>query len=614
MLLVLGSAATAQDIKVSVLATSQTVAVGGQFQIQVEVSGGVRNLPDPELPRIDGLDFYPGGTSSSFQFGTGGVQSSKTFTYNVYGKKAGQYKIDGIKVTVGGKTFTGNPLNISVTGAGTSSGTEQQAAPPPQDTSSQALLLRAHPENATAYPNQEIVLTYTLYKHPSVRMGRNINFENLESTLFQGFWQEEVEMRPRSIGNRVIDGQEYEVIELKTIILFPIKPGQFQIDPVGLVCQVSVPQQRRRNTRRSPFDSFFDDSFFNDFLGGNMRGVRIYSNPVTINVEPLPSQGRLASFSGAVGQFGLQASLDKSEVEQGNPITLKVKLSGRGNLRTLPDPELPPLEGLEQFEGTRKEDIQKSKSGMNGKVEYEFVMIPKTEKVNQIGPVRFSYFDPEQKQYKQIQTRPLPLIVHPREQEQQEGLVISGRRRRAVQLRAEDFRHIATDVGNLANQSGYYYTSLTFGAVTVGPWIVVLGTCLWKRRKNRLEAHPVLTRKKRAYSKAFKALRAFERQESAWEKATYYAGLQEVLIVFLEDKFSSELRGMTSDQIQDALVGFGVNEKTSERISSLVRQLEDVRYSPGNEKQVIRKQVLQETQATLKALDSFDSVPGKGNQ
>ncbi|HNT37321.1 MAG TPA: BatD family protein, partial [bacterium] len=236
--------AFSDDYQVSLLLSRNSVNVGEQFYLQVEVKGTSRDIPSPSLPDVDGLDFFSGGTTSSFQIINGNVQSSKTFAYSVFARKEGTYTLDSVQVEIGGKVYKAQPATITVSAPAGQPGQgapqpgqphASQGQPSPQETPqsppTESIMLKAIPENTTVYANQGIVLQYILYKHPQIQLGGNIQFENLQSTLFQGFWQEEIPMQPRSVGTQNIGNAPYDVIELKKYVLFPLKPEAVQIEP-----------------------------------------------------------------------------------------------------------------------------------------------------------------------------------------------------------------------------------------------------------------------------------------------------------------------------------------------------------------------------------------------
>lgn len=573
ILVAAGTASAQNDVQIRATASVSQAQVGDQFNLQIQVQGS-QDAARPAIPAVDGLEIYYGGASSSFQLINGRMSSSKTFNYTVLAKKAGLHSIDGVTVQAGNQTYSIDPVQVNVVDA---PGQSSQSQEPPagdkvQENESEALFLRAVPETTTVYENQQIVLQYILYRDPRVRLSNRINFENMESTLFQGFLQEEVPRQPGSIGTRNIDGRQYEAIVLKTIVLFPLKPGTITIDPVRLVCQVAVPQSQ---SRRQGFDSFFDD-----FFGSSWNNVRVLSNPVTVNVLPLPEQGRPENFSGAVGQFQLIAHVDKNEVQEDNPLTLNVQLRGRGNLRMMDDPKLPSLEGFEQFEGTRQEDISPGDQGLSGDINYEYVLIPRDPNIDSIGPLEFSYFDPEQRTYKQMRTNPIPLVVHPGEEDRDQSTVFRAGDRQDLALASEDFRHIVTDLeGPLVQGTRRLYRSGGFLAAILVPWFIVLGTVVVQKRQEKLASDPVGTRRKRAYSTAIRELSRLENEKTDDEEKI--AHMEEIVHRYLSQKFNFQSRGLTHDQLETQLREKGTGESEAAEVCGFLRELEDIRYAPG---------------------------------
>ena len=148
---------------------------------------------------------------------------------------------------------------------------------------------------------------------------------------YSGFWTKDISENDGSLqqSSTIIDGQQYNVATIKEIVLFPQKSGNLIIDPLDLTCVAQIRQQRNRSHGYDPFDDFFGD-----VMGSSYTNVRkdIKSQPITIEVEPLPSANKPSSFKGAVGQFTFTSKIDKNELKANEAFTLTLTVSGKGNI------------------------------------------------------------------------------------------------------------------------------------------------------------------------------------------------------------------------------------------------------------------------------------------
>ncbi len=131
-----------------------------------------------------------------------------------------------------------------------------------------------------------------------------------------------------------------------------------------------------------------------------MEPVSVTSDQPTIEVKPLPPAP--AGFTGAVGQFKLTSKVIPERAMVGEPVTWTLELSGTGNWPDIqglpardvskdfqvvqPKAKRTPVEG-KLFEVTLAEDV---------------VLVPTRAGTYSLGPITFSYFDPQSGSYKTI--------------------------------------------------------------------------------------------------------------------------------------------------------------------------------------------------------------------
>jgi hypothetical protein len=178
--------------------------------------------------------------------------------------------------------------------------------------------------------------------------------------------------------------------------------------------RVQRPRTRSHNPFGDPFfDEFFNNTFFDSFFGSaTQKEIALSSQPSAVKILSLPADGRPASFTGAVGKFEVSAEAAPLQSAVGDPITLKVKLSGSGNFERANSPTLERNNEWKTYKPTAKFEPEDS-VGFSGAKAFEQALVPLTSGKLVIPALAFSYFDPESKQYVTRLTQPLSVDVAP---------------------------------------------------------------------------------------------------------------------------------------------------------------------------------------------------------
>lgn len=148
--------------------------------------------------------------------------------------------------------------------------------------------------------------------------------------------------------------------------------------------------------------------FERSLLGGRRPKNRLEGSAedaaVTLEILPLPLSNRPEDFGGAVGHFELEVQANRTQVAVGESVVVELRITGDGDLAgfTAPDyGQLPEFDLLGQLEKDEPEARV---------LVYEFA--PRNASVDEIPPLRFVYFDPENSgRYRVLTTAPLALEV-----------------------------------------------------------------------------------------------------------------------------------------------------------------------------------------------------------
>src|SRR5262249_30165280 len=298
------------------------VTLDEQIQLTVTVEQ-VRSVDEPKRPQLDDFDVYMQGRSQNMQIVNGQVSASTSFSYILVPKHEGRFTIGAFSVRVSGKDLKTVPITVTVGGGPGVRGTPIAPGSAPEERSDRDVFVVSRVDKQNAYVNEEVLHTFLLY--------RAVEITNMSYTppTFRGFWVEKLKDNEKQY-YRVINGRRYVVHELTTA-LFPTTSGKLTIDPGSLQLVMLT----------SPFGfSLFD------------RGVErvLHTKSVDINVSPLPIAGKPPIFKGAVGEaLTLTGKIDRTEVAEGDPVTLTLRVEGTGNVKTFSKPKLPDMPQFQTY-------------------------------------------------------------------------------------------------------------------------------------------------------------------------------------------------------------------------------------------------------------------------
>jgi hypothetical protein len=406
-----GAALRAADASVQATLSDNTAEVGQAVELQINVSGA-RNAAPPSSISIDGLSI--GGMSqssnSSFNFINGSLTSSSstTFTFPIIPQRAGTFTIPALTLEADGKKFTTRPLTLTVTGSGggsagsSSSGT---AAEPKSDSGNRIAFAELIVPKQNAYVGEAIPAEIRVYFDAQIRVQANqspeIKGEGLTIQKFAQPHEEQIEK----------NGRMYNFVTYKTAIT-PVKSGRLVLGPAELQFVAVVPVKRKIQRPRfgNGFDDMFNDPFFNNAFGGyEQRQLVVKSDGIDLEVKPLPDASKPKNFDGAVGKFELKTGPVPGKIKAGDPVTLSLKIAGRGNFERVNAPRMVDEPGWRGYPASGKftpdDDV-----GISGEKVFEMAVIP-DEKKTKLPAIEFSYFDPFTEKYVTLSAERLPIMV-----------------------------------------------------------------------------------------------------------------------------------------------------------------------------------------------------------
>ena len=526
------------------------------------------NMPHLPAPRISLSEFHVEGPSISTRVEM--VNTETTFArdliYTLYARRKGRIEIGPAKLDFRGRQYVTRKLAIEVV-AGSLQPVPPGATPstsPSQGNLGDNLFVRTTIDRRQVFVGQQTTLEFDLCYRFQLQ---NVGFKEIPT--YSGFWVKEMfsakELQPR---REHIKNQPFNVAPLKKVALFPTATGTHSIEPLALSCE--IPQRRRRR------GFFFDD--FDDFFGGSSQAVVLRGEEVEIKVVPLPSRGMPADFKGAVGQFGIAADASPSKVRAGDPVTLTVQVSGRGNIDAINLDDLSAAEGFKVYEPKMKTITDVDNGVYGGVRSFEYILIPEKAGNLKIPPVQLAYFDPDASVYRQASSRAMDIEVTP-------GALAEtasnyGLSRKAIQLVGSDIRHIKPDLQELAT-TPVYYKSWLFWLLQSGMPATFVLLFLYQRHRRRLSGDRAYVRRRTARSTAEQRLKSVADMRAAGKPAEIHAEIHRAITHLVADLLDLTAVGLTQDDLVAALERAKISKTTITRVRDLVARCDYARFAPA---------------------------------
>ena len=542
----------------------RSIHVGESAFLSVRVqSDAGEELKDPEITAPVGLEiiFRDYSSSSSITFSNGRMTSinSLEYHYNVVGLKEGGYTLNNIKVPVGNASISVSPVSLKVL-----AGAPQPTPPPGTQQRAKAnaygIVFLSEQNKNEVYVGEEAQLTYIAFFPITVT---KIQLDDRRGQ-FQNFWTETFDMMDtRYHEQKTFNGRPYLQVPIRRYFLFPLTASEATIEPLHMVCEV-IPDPSRN---------------FRFFFGGDSKPADVTSDSVTLQVKPLPAEKQPDIFKGAVGQFEMSAKVESLEVREGDPVTLKVILKGRGNVRNAPPPVLPDLSKFDTFDPTKNENIQVNLDGVSGEITYTHILMPHDVNANKIGPVRYAFFDPAKKEYVTLQTPEIALKILPSAQGNRRGTAFTGANRRMITRIGEDFRFIAVTPAALATVMLPLYEEWTYWFWAISPLGLLIAAYVLKRRAAFAAQNPDRMKSRRASRLAHRLLANARQAIQKNDAASTYSALAKAVTDFISHRWNLSCAGLTSEVLRQALLERGVDGGCAGRVLEVLNDFDGARFS-----------------------------------
>lgn len=571
------------------------VGMGEQFTLSFTLTnagaGGGKNLQVPDLSKF--MIMAGPNQSSSMQIVNGSVSSSVTYHYILQPREAGRIAIGAASIDAGGKNYKSAPIVLEVVKSSTKA---KQTSAAQDDISGQIadnLFLKATVDRTHVTQGEQINLIFKLYTRLSVN-----NYAVEKTPNMTGFWGEDVET-PKNIqlATETVNGKQFRVGIIKKMALFPTQAGNLEISPMEV--QTTVQVQDRRTA--DPFDSFFRDPF------GRTVNYKVKSETIRIRVDPLPPDPP-ADFKGAVGQFTMNATVDRKATRTNEAVNLKVNVSGTGNIKLIESPVVELPADFEQYSPKVSDNINRTSERVSGSKTFEYVLIPRYPGVKPIKPVSFSFYDPSKRSYVTLHSPQIDLNV-----EQGAAPVaplVAGGNREDVRLLSQDIRFIKLSSSSLVRRGENPFVNPLFLSLILLPLAGLGGALVYARRRQAVMLDQAGYRNRKALRVARKGLKqaAFllgEKggQPAANQRLRFYGELSRALWKYLGDKLNIPQGEFSVDGAVQTLTSRSADSGIVAALRALLESCDMARFSPTSLDVAVMQRAYDEAQRIIVELE-----------
>lgn len=563
------------------------VALGDQFRLTYVIN--TQEVKDFRASSsLSGFDVLMGPTRSSqtsTQIINGKVSSSSsiTYTYILMANKEGNYSIPAASIVANGKQVISNAVQIKVlpadkkssanTGNSGSSSSGGNAAKPSSSSSSgntvsnDDLFITATASKTNIYEQEAFVLTFKIYTLVDLR-----GFDNVKLPDFKGFHSQEIEQPSNQTWKlEHYRGRNYHTTVYRQFVLFPQQSGELVIEPARFDASIA-----KAVRSADPFDAFFNG-------GSNFIEIKksLATPKITLNVNALPS-GKPLGFSGGVGDFNITSSISNRDVKTNDAITIKLVISGTGNMRLISNPEIEFPSDFEIYDPKVENNVRLTRDGLTGNRVIEYLAIPRHAGSFTIPSVNFSYFDLKSKKYKTIKTEEYKINVEKGEGNA-EQVIANFTNKEELKVLGEDIRFIKLNNVKLHPKGQFFFGSTTYWMLYIIPLLAFIIFFIVYRKQIIENANIAKVRTKKANKMATRRLKIAGKLLAENKKDAFYDEVLKALWGYISDKLNIPVSKLSKDNIEGKLVNYGVDDELIKEFIDALNECEFARFAPGDE-------------------------------
>ena len=546
------------------------VVTGEVFQVSFTANGNMGNF---KAPAFTDFDVYSGpNQSTSMQIANGNMSQTVSYSYMIAARKEGKYTIGSASASINGNKSESNPITIEV-GKGSpqqqqnpGSNHQGQAQQSQQGISKEDVFVRTYVSKKQCYLGEQILVTQKIYARTNIT---HRGPQTIKNPSFEGFWSKTEEQKGNiPVNTEYIDGVGYGVVEYSKTYVFPQHAGKLVIDPVEYDWVVRMQTKGQQ-------------SIFDQFFGGGAQdvAVKIKSNPVSIEVQPLPEKNKPENYTGAVGNFSFKAILNHDKVKANESINLKLSISGKGNINLLSTPKINFPEGFETYDPKVSETINTA-GGVSGSKTYEYLVIPRKPGEFILKDITFSYFDIEKKQYVTLPSPELKITVEAADPNTAGSAQVYNPKHE-IQTEENDIRYIKTGPLMLRPVDEEFFASWKHYGLLMLIAALFIGFMVARNNYLKNQSDVVVVKQKRAAKIARKQLNLAEKFKNENKQDAFYNEVLTALNSYVSFKLNIPVADLSKDTITEYLISRYVHEDIITKLINTLNDCEYARYAPA---------------------------------
>jgi len=595
--------ASASQAQVKVLASinKRTISLNESVNFQVTVEGSQKTSM-PKFEKLSGFGILQGPSiSRQMSFVNGHQSKSVTYSYILKPNAVGGQTIGPVTVKVGSQKYRAKAIQVEVV-KGNKNNSNNNPVGTDNIPADKNIFLNLQVDKSEVYVNGQISLALTLYY-------KDVDITDVTQPDFKlkGFFVYDDGGRP--VQQRVmIDNVIYQSVRFQKLLI-PLSSGKHKIGPFSLDVTIRVPVRGKR--RRDPFDdNFFGGSIFGDFFGNyKTKIVSVKSNPATVNIRKLPLTGKPDDFSGAVGNFSLNVSASPKAVQVGEPVTLTVNLSGKGNIDNASIDMPKDTPGFRIYEPETTRDSRVSGGQLVGKRTYKQAMVPTSTNAVLIPAISFSYFDPEAKKYVSLKKGPFKLTVKPMPEDSKlriTELTSIRNNQGSIRILNQDIFPITTSIDSLGSPKRATSNPVFYTLIIVPPvsWILLAA---FARKRHRMLNDTALYRRTNASKKVKARLKKARNALKGDDNKSFYLELSDALTHFVADKVHIPAAQVTAITLPKILTGYKISQDKIAELKNILEYCDFGRFAPGEFSKVEAEERLTASEKLITELEKVIS-------
>lgn len=553
----LGSIAQAQvtfEAKVS----KKKLGLNERLRVDFEMNQDGDNF---NPPNFEGFRVVGGPNQAiSNSYFNGKRSYSKTYSYFLSPLQKGNATIGQATIEIGGETYKTSPIAVNVGDAVKISKDGSNA----EYLADENVHLVAEISNSSPYLSEAITVTYKLYVSHDVSI--TSNWREVSSPKYADFWSQNINTQGNyKIYEGKYQGEDYRYVVLRSTILYPQKTGELDIEPLTLDIPVDV-----RSNKRDIF--------------GRQRMVRVNktvsAGSRTINVKPLPIEGKPDDFTGAVGDFQFQVKTNRTTLDANESLELTTKISGKGNLKLFDLPSLKLPSALEVYTPERDNQVTVQSDGMRGNIAEKYTVVPQFKGNYPIRPIMFSYFNPKTERYETLSSEELIInvangpVANTKPAEDNTAIV-------SEDIDDAQFKFIKLDASLEPIATVPFFKSTLFWSLLGGPMLLI-PLCIVAGRKRRERLADVEGNRLRKADRLAKKY-LVEAKKNMNDRVVFYEALERSFHNYLKAKLNIETSDFSKEKISALLEEKQVQPEVISEFILVLKSCEYARYTPTSQ-------------------------------